>query len=155
MIINICEHNIRGINMKINGIITIIITFLLISTIQVVGSQNNNSTTLEITDIRGVIGGVTADIKNTGSVTAENFVITISVIGGLLNRIDILQECGGCGGCGTTITPGEIKSESTLESGSIMGFGPITVVVTAKADNADLVTKEANGFVLGPFVLII
>ena len=142
-------------NTKIKWITPILITFLLVSTIQVVGSQNNDTTTLEIADISGVIGGVTTDIKNTGSATAENFFITISVKGGLLNRIDIIQECGGCGSCGTTITAGEIKSESTLESGSIMGFGPITVVVTAEADNADLVTKEVNGFVLGPFVLII
>ena len=141
-------------NTKIKWIITIFIAFLLVSTIQAVGSQNNDTTTLEITDIRGGIGGVTVDIKNTGSVTAENFFITISVKGGLLNKIDILQECGGCGDCGTTIAAGEIKSESTLESGSIMGFGQIDIVVTAEADNADLVSVETNGFVLGPLVLI-
>jgi len=132
----------------------ILIAIVLASAIQVLGSQNNE-TTLEITDIRGGLGGVTADIMNTGSVTAESFVIIISVEGGLLNNIDILQECGGCSGCSTTIPAGEIKSESTQESGMIIGFGPITIVVTAEAVNADLVTKEVNGFVLGPFVIII
>ncbi len=141
-------------NTKIKWIINILIAFLLISTIQVVGSRNNDTTSLEITDIRGGFGGVSADIKNTGSVTAENFFITISVKGGLLNNIDILQECGGCGDCETTIAVGEIKSESTLESGSIMGFGQIDIVVTAEADNADLVSIETNGFVLGPLVLV-
>ena len=140
-------------NIKKLWIINILISIILLSSIQVVGNQNNE-TTLEIINIRGGFGRVTADIENTGSVTAENFFITISVKGGLLNNIDILQECGGCGDCGTTIAVGQIKSESTLESGSIMGFGLIDIIVTAEADNADKVTRETNGFVIGPLVLI-
>jgi len=136
-------------------ITTLLIAILLASTVQVEGSQNNDTTTLEITDIRGGIFKVTADIKNTGNITAENFTITLSVKGGILNKINISQECSGCGHCGTTIPPGQIKSESTRESGIIFGFGKINIIVTAEAENADLVTKEATGFVLGPFVLII
>ena len=142
-------------NTKKIWITNILIAIVLASAIQVVGSQNNDTTTLEITDIRGGIGGVTADIKNTGGVDAESFHITLSVKGGLLNNIDIFQECDGCGTCGTTIPPGEIKSESTQKSGMIIGFGRIAIVVTAEAANADLVTAEATGFVLGPFVLVI
>lgn len=56
---------------------------VLASAIQVVGSQNNDSTTLEIIDIQGGLFGVTAFIKNTGSVEAESFRITLSVKGGL------------------------------------------------------------------------
>jgi hypothetical protein len=134
--------------------INILIAILLTSSIHVVGSNNNDTTTLEITDVRGGIGGVTADIKNIGIVTADNFFITISVTGGILNKINILKECGGCGGCGTTIVAGDIKSESTLESDFIIGFGKIDIIVTAEADNADLVTIETNGFFLGPLVLI-
>jgi len=141
--------------MKKLWIPTLLIAIVLASSIQVAGSQNNDTTTLEITDIRGGIFGVTADIKNTGNVTAENFTITLSVKGGMLNNIDIFQECTGCGNCGTTILPGKTKSESTRESGIIIGFGKIDIIVTAEAENADLVTKEATGFVLGPFVLII
>ena len=48
-------------------ITTLLIAILLASTIQVVGSQNNDTTTLEIADIRGGLLGVTADIKNTGN----------------------------------------------------------------------------------------
>ena len=135
-------------------ITNILIAIVLASTIQVVGSQNNDTTTLEISDIRGGLFGVTADIENTGSVDVENFIITLSVKGGLLNNIDIFQECGGCGTCGTTIPPGEIKSESTEESGLIIGFGRIDIIVTAEAENADLITEESTGFVLGPFVII-
>lgn len=143
--------------MKIKKILLLnfILAILLGSVVQVVGSQNIDTTTLEISDIRGGFGGVTADIKNTGSSIAENFFITISVEGGLLNSIDILKECGGCGDCGTTISPGEIKSEGTLELGIIMGFGPISIVVTAESDNADLVSMETNGFVIGPLVIVI
>ena len=62
--------------------------------------------------------------------------------------------CTGCGGCGTTILPGKTKIESTRESGIIFGLGKIDIIVTAEAENADLVTEEITGFVLGPFVLI-
>ena len=134
-------------------ITNIFIILLLGSVTQVVGS-NNDTTTLEIVDINGGIFGVSADIKNTGDVVAEGFIITISVKGGLFNNIDIIQECGGCGGCGTTIPIGEIKSESTRESGIIFGFGQVNIEVTAEASNADLVSEEVNGFVIGPFVLI-
>ena len=136
-------------------IANILIAVVLASAIQVVGNQNNDTTTLEIADIRGGICKVTADIKNTGSVDAESFKITLSVKGGLFNNIDIYQECSGCGNCGLTIPAGEIKTESTRESGLIIGFGQVAIIVTAEAANADLVTEEATGFVLGPFVLII
>jgi hypothetical protein len=135
-------------------IINILIAILLVSSINVIGSNNDDTTTLEIADVHGGIGGVTADIKNIGGVTANNFLITISVNGGIFNKIDILKECGGCGGCGTTIAVGEIKSESTLESDFIIGFGKIDIIVTAEADNADLVSIQTNGFVIGPLILI-
>ena len=121
---------------------------------QVVATQNTDETTLEIAGIIGEFGGVTTLIENTGSADAENFFITISVKGGILNNVDILKECGGCGDCSTVIGIGEIKSESTLESGMFMGFGPLSIVVTARAANADLVTKETTGFILGPIVII-
>jgi len=135
-------------------ITTLIFAFLFASAIQAIGNQNNDTTTLEISDIRGGILKVTADIENTGEVTAENFSITLSVKGGLLNNIDIFHECSGCGSCGTTIPVGGIKSESTRGSGIILGFGQIAIIVTAEAENADLVTEEATGFVIGPFVFI-
>ena len=135
-------------------IINVLIAILLISSIHVLGSKSDDTTILEIADVRGGIGEVTADIKNIGTITANNFLITISVNGGLFNKINILSECSGCGGCGTTIEAGEIKSESTLESDFIIGFGKIDIIVTAEADNADIISIETNGFVIGPLVLI-
>lgn len=131
-----------------------LLVILLASAIQVVGSQKNDSTTLDIVNIEGGFFGVTAFIKNTGSVDAENFRITLSVKGGFLNKIDVFQDCSGCGNCGTTIPVGEIKFESTKESGNIIGFGQVDIIVTAEAENADLVTREATGFVLGPCIII-
>jgi len=123
--------------------------------IQVVGYQNNETTTLVITDIRGGICRVKAVIENTGTVDAENFSITISVKGGLFNKTDVFHECSGCDHCETIIPAGNTKSESTLKSGLIIGFGQIAINVTAEAENADLVKEEAKGFMFGPFVLII
>ena len=110
--------------------------------------------TLEISDIRGGICRVKAVIKNTGIVDAENFSITISVKGGLFNQTNVFHECSGCDHCETTIPANKTKSESTLGSAIIFGYGRIAIIVTAEADNADLVTIETNGFVLGPLVLI-
>ena len=126
--------------------------FLILSPIVV--SEETADTELEISDIRGGLAGVTADIKNIGEVPAEHFLITISVQGGILNGIDVFKECGGCGGCSTTIEPGAIKSESTLEGEVIIGFGSIDVTVTASAENADLVSQEVTGFIIGPFIIL-
>jgi hypothetical protein len=136
-------------------ILNILIGIILISSIQVFGNQNIDTTTLEIVDIRGGFCRITADIKNTGNVDAKNFSITLSVKGGLLNSINISHECSGCGHCGTIIPADGIKTESTRESGLILGFGRIAIIVTAEAENADLVTEEVDGFVLGPICLII
>jgi len=136
-------------------ITSILITIILSSVIQVVGNQNKDTTNLEIADIRGGFCRVTAVIKNVGIVDAENFSITISVKGGLLNNTNIFHECSGCDHCQPTIPVNETKSESTLKSGLIIGFGQIAINVTAEAENADLVKEEAKGFMFGPFVLII
>jgi hypothetical protein len=141
--------------MVIKKIIMINIIFLvLLTSVSLVSGNSDNTTNLEITDIRGGIFGVTADVKNIGLVDAENFTITLSVKGGLFNNINLIQTCSGCGNCGTTIPAGEIKSESTRESGLIFGFGRINIEVTAEASNADLVVENTEGFVLGPFILI-
>lgn len=134
---------------------SILITVILTSVIQVVGYQNNETTTLEITDIRGGICRVKAVIENTGTVDAENFSITISVKGGLFNKTNIFHECSGCDHCETNIPAGNTKSESTLGSAIILGYGRIAIIVTAEAENADLVTQEASGVMFGPLVLII
>ena len=134
--------------------ITLVSLSLLIISMNVSAINQTETTSLEITEINGGFGGVTAIITNTGDSIAENFAISLFVEGGILGNIDISQICSGCGDCGTTIPVGESKAESTSEAGFIMGFGPIDIMVTASADNADLVSAATTGFVIGPIILI-
>lgn len=114
-----------------------------------------NSVELEISNIRGGIGKVLIDIKNTGDTVAEDLTSTISVTGGLFNKIDIYHECSGCSDCGTTLDPGAIKTESTGESGFIFGLGRVDVFVSVSATNAGEVTQTLNGIVIGALVIMI
>jgi len=111
-------------------------------------------TILDITAVKGGFGKVSVTVKNIGNSTAENITMTISVKGGILNRINITKVCNGCGNCSNSIQPNATKTESTLEAGRIMGFGPIIITASAEALNAARVNKTVNGFVLGFLVII-
>jgi hypothetical protein len=117
-------------------------------------ATQQSQTILDIAKVTGGLGKVSVTIKNIGDSTAEKITIMISVKGGILNKIDIEKICSGCEACGTTIEPNAIKTESTSESGIIIGFGPITITTSAEAENAEKVEKTYNGFVLGPFVIV-
>ena len=132
----------------------IVVIVLVITGIQCISARETEDTELQISSIKGGLLQVSIDIENIGSVTAENITSSISVTGGILNKINVYHECSGCSSCGTTLEPGAIKTESTREAGIIFGFGPITVDITADALNADMVTASAQGFVIGFFVLI-
>lgn len=111
-------------------------------------------TTLEITAVKGGFGTVSVTVKNTGTVTAENITMTISVKGGILGRINITKICSGCGNCSNSILPNATKTESTAEAGRILGFGPVTILATAEASNAARVNATYSGFVLGFLVIV-
>jgi len=112
-------------------------------------------TELGIDEVAGHTGAVIVAVTNVGDTVAEDIIITISVEGGILGKIDLYHECSGCSQCGSTLDPGAIKTESTIGEGFIIGFGQIEIIVTASALNADEVTKTLNGFVIGPFIIII
>ena len=78
----------------------------------------------------------------------------ISVKGGILGRINMTKICSGFGNCSNSIEPNATKTESTAEAGRIVGFGPVTIMVSAEASNAERVNKTFNGFVLGFLVII-
>ena len=118
------------------------------------GEMINDTTTLEISDIRSGFGAIIIDVTNTGDVTADDLSIITTVTGGIFNQINLGHQCSGCDMCGTTLEPNMTKTESTLEAGVLFGIGPIKVSVSASASNAEEVTKEITGFVVGPFVLI-
>jgi hypothetical protein len=73
---------------------------------------------------------------------------------GILGRINITKTCVGCGNCSNSLLPNATKTESTSEAGRIVGFGPVTIMVSAEASNAEKVNKTFNGFVLGLFVIV-
>jgi len=116
--------------------------------------EETAETELRIDQVIGNIGTVIVAVTNVGDTVAEDVAITISVEGGILGKIDIYHECSGCSQCGTTLDPGAVKTESTLEEGYIIGFGQVEITVIALASNADEVTKTFNGLALGPFIII-
>ncbi len=98
---------------------------------------------LEISSITGGFG-ITTQVTNVGEVNASNVNVTIAVTGGLFGLYDVSSTNG-------------IEMLSPLQSfqskAKLFRLGNIQIGVTAGATNADQVTRHANGFLLGPFVL--
>lgn len=140
-------------NKKTMGILCIGAVFLLLQMTPVFANQNED-TTLEIVGISSTFGGVIVDVKNTGGAVATKITMSTTITGGILNNVDLTHVCGGCSDCGTTLGPNEIKTENTLEVGLLFGFGPIQISSEADASNANRVTAEATGFLIGPIVII-
>ena len=98
---------------------------------------------LEITDITGGLG-ISTQITNIGDSDAIDVNATIGITGGLFGFINITA---------TTSVP-LLETQGTLPlKAKFFRFGRITITVVADASNTDQVTKQATGFVLGPFVL--
>ena len=134
--------------------ISLIILISLTCLSPMVSSFTSSETELEINAINGVLGGVTTDIKNIGDEVANDIVIIITINGGIFGNIDVIKECSGCSSCGTTLAPGEIKSESTLEAKFLIGLGSVDINIVTYAANADEVSQSITGTVIGPFVII-
>ncbi|MFO8078277.1 MAG: hypothetical protein R6U21_06525 [Thermoplasmatota archaeon] len=113
-----------------------------------------DQTTLEIIDVSGSMGGVKVEVKNTGDEIAQGIWIITTVNGGLFGNINIVHECTGCSACGSTLDPGMIKTENTLEAGILLGIGAIEITTSAGATNAEEVSMEKTGFVIGPLAII-
>jgi hypothetical protein len=98
---------------------------------------------LAILNVKGPIG-VKADVQNSGDADALNVQCSMTVTGGLLGLIDKSAT-----GSAATLAP---SGTVPLSSGIIIGFGKITIVITASADNAVAVSATKSAFVLGPLV---
>ena len=138
--------------LKIVGLIAVLMLLMAFGPISI--GEETAETELEIHGVKGKTGELVVAVLNVGDTIAENIIITISVEGGILGKIDINHECVGCSQCGTTLEPGSMKIESTQEEGLIVGFGQVEIIVTASASNANEVTRTLNGLVIGPFIII-
>jgi len=99
---------------------------------------------LAIGNIKGPIG-IKADVQNAGTVDANNVQWTITVTGGLLKRVNTTA---------TGTSPSLVASTSLpISVGMFFGFGKISIVITAKAQNAIEVSASKSAFLLGPMVI--
>ncbi|MCJ7572511.1 MAG: Ig-like domain-containing protein [Candidatus Thermoplasmatota archaeon] len=108
---------------------------------------NVTKTELLIEDVNGAYNSVYADIHNIGDFDANNVNITILIQGGLFNRINVEDS-------GTTpvIQSDELYTFHTDKN--IFGFGLVDIIISAEANNADMVTKELKGLALGSYIFV-
>ncbi|MBN2602928.1 MAG: hypothetical protein JXA91_02205 [Candidatus Thermoplasmatota archaeon] len=100
--------------------------------------------------IEGITGGyeiVTVNIKNSGDEDAKNVDWDIVLKGGFFKLLNVDTS-----GTISTLQVDSVYSISTDEK--IFGLGPIEISVSMKADNTESISKDFEGFVLGPFVII-
>jgi hypothetical protein len=98
---------------------------------------------LKIIRISGGLG-ITAQITNIGDENAKDVNAKIVITGGLLGLINISSISNIA-----VINPqGSIQIKAML-----FRFGEILITVTVDASNAYQTTKQASGFLIGPFVL--
>lgn len=97
---------------------------------------------LEI-EVSSTIGKISADITNAGEFDLSDVEWSISVTGGILHRINVSSE-----GIIENLAAGETEIVQTNET--IFGLGKIDISATA-----DLGIETRQGFVLGPFILLL
>jgi len=106
--------------------------------------EGTNLAELSIGNLKGPMG-IKADVSNVGESDANNVQWSIAVSGGLLKRVNATTT-----GTIATLAAG---ASTPVSVGTFIGFGKISIVITAKALNAgeESVTKIA--FMLGPFIV--
>jgi len=99
-----------------------------------------------IGELRGGLAAVKADITNILGKDIENLRYNMSVVGGLFKHINRQVN--------DTITVLEANTSDTIKASPILGLGKIHITVTVKMEGLIPVVKEADGFVLGIFVIV-
>jgi outer membrane protein assembly factor BamB len=92
-------------------------------------------------------GKVTAEIKNTGGANATNVKWNITLTGGPSGAI-ILKGAHASGVIST------LKGTEPVLDKPVIGWGDVTIIVTARADGIPEITKTAEGFIFIIFVKI-
>jgi hypothetical protein len=99
-----------------------------------------SSPNIEIGEITGGFGSVTAEVKNTGAGEADDVAWSISLDGGL---VLLGRETTG------TLTKIQPGFSPQIKTGFLLGIGMVTITVTA-----DVAEKTISAFLLGPFVIV-
>jgi outer membrane protein assembly factor BamB len=100
----------------------------------------------KVGDIQGGFFGVKLDITNTGDTDVEDISYTMAVTGGLLGLIN--KEVN------SSITILEAGTTDTIKVSPIFGLGKLHVTATVSYEGITPVTREAEGFILGVYVII-
>ena len=103
---------------------------------------------MDITGVAGGFGKVYAEINNIAEEDIVNLSWNITIKGGMFSRINTT----------TKNKTFKVMANTALDICTekfIFGFGKIQINITAKADNAPKVTKEAKGFVILFIILIL
>ena len=106
--------------------------------------EGQNLATLSIVDIKGPLG-ITAEVQNTGDVTAYNITWSIAVEGGILGKVSKITT--------GTQTPLFVHQTLTIRQPMVIGFGLIRIMITAQASNAVAVAVTKTAFLVGPLVV--
>jgi hypothetical protein len=95
-------------------------------------------------EITGGIG-VSVSTKNIGDINANNVTIHLTITGGILGLINISLDDN---------TSTLIPSDTVITKKLPLGLGPITIIVTARAENAVEVSKNVSALILFFFVIL-
>jgi hypothetical protein len=102
-----------------------------------------DATFLNLTVTGGI--GVTVNTKNVGVLDAVNVKTHVTMTGGIFGLINISDDFEVA-----ILTAGDVLQYMKQP----LGLGPISINVTARADNAAEVTKSVNGLILFFFVFV-
>lgn len=106
-------------------------------------TYGTDATALNLTITGGI--GVSINTNNVGDFNATNVKVHAEITGGIFGLINVSEDLE----LSTLVINGTLPFKYFT-----LGLGPITVNVTARADNAVPVTKTAEGFILLFFVII-
>ena len=106
-------------------------------------TYGSNATALGV-EITGGIG-VSVSTKNIGDINANNVTTHLTITGGILGLINISLDDN---------TSTLIPSDTVITKKLPLGLGPITIIVTARAENAVEVSKNVSALILFFFVIL-
>jgi len=102
---------------------------------------------LKIGKISGGLLSVKAEIKNIGESDFTDVNWTISVRGGIFDKIDYYRE----------VTIPSLPSGNTkiVRAFPVLGLGKVEIEVTVTMPGLNVIKKRTEGFALGPFVIVL